>query len=142
MLNFRSELKEIDAVMAATEKSYTAYCALAQPILNLINQNSIPVPAEITPLENPDSELTTTFDQITDLINEAHATETLRITRARAEYETQSAHIQRKSKQIYAAMNEEKKSVDAYAALLQTKIQDLEEQFVLQIKIGGMGIGL
>ncbi|MDB5260922.1 MAG: hypothetical protein JWQ14_203, partial [Adhaeribacter sp.] len=35
LISYRAELKELDAVMAATEEGYKAYLSLAQPILNL-----------------------------------------------------------------------------------------------------------
>jgi hypothetical protein len=68
--------------------------------------------------------------------------ETLRVTRLRADHHTRLAYIQRKSKEIYVAMNEEKKSVDTYATLLQAKIQELTGQLIFQTKNGGLGIGL
>ena len=135
MLNFRADIKEIDAVMAAREESYFAYCALAQPLLNMV----MPDPLQLT------GELPTFFNnfqnQIQDLTAAAQA-EATRITHLRAAHQTQLTFIQRKSKEIYVALNEEKKSVDAYAALLQAKIQELEEQLSWQTNHVGLGPGL
>jgi hypothetical protein len=145
MLHFRAEIKEIDAVMAAREESYASFCALAQPLLNMVMPVPIPFPGELAHLESTQPELaafyTNIFNQLQDLTAAAEA-ETFRITCLRAAHQTQSAYIQRKSKEIYVALNEEKKRVDAYATLLQTKIQELEEQFSLQLNKGGLGIGL
>jgi len=145
MLNFRAEIKEIDAVMAAREISYASYCALAQPLLNMVLPDSIPLPCEVAHLESTQSALAAFFTNILHHIQDLTAAaeaETFRITRLRADYQTQLAYIQRKSKEIYLAMNEEKKRVDTYATLLQSNIQGLEEQYMFQTKVGKLGLGL
>ncbi|KAA5538962.1 hypothetical protein [Adhaeribacter rhizoryzae] len=135
MLNFRAEIKEIDAVMAAREESYTSYCALAQPLLNLVIPAPILFPVGLAAF------ITNIHQQIEDLTAAAE-TEACRITRLRAAHQTQLAFIQRKSKEIYLALNEEKKSVEAYASLLKAKMQELEGQFIYQTNQGSLGIGL
>ncbi len=143
MLAFRTELKEIDAVMAAREVSYTSYCALAKPLLNLVKPDNLLIQAKINQLEGVLPALTpwlTTIQQVIEVTHAAEEAETKRIISVRAQHKSQSEYIQRKSKEIYGAMGEEKKSVDTYAALLQVKIQGLEEQYALQTKAAGLGI--
>lgn len=146
MQNFRTELKEKDAVMVATEHSYTAYCALAQPLLNLGTAENGLLEEKLAQLESMPPVYKPFFsdmlNQVLALTPVAEKTETMRVERLRDEYKYQAAFIQQKSKEIYQAMNAEKKSVEAYANLLEIKIQDLNEQFAFQTSNGVIGQGL
>ena len=143
MLGFRAELKEIDAVIAAREEGYTAFRALANPILNLANPGNLSLPPEPESLLPELTGSPTKFlNQIFNFTQAAETAETNLITRLRGEHQTQSTYIQGKSKEIYVSMSEEKKSVDQYAVLLQAKIQELEEQYAFQNNKGEIAIEL
>ncbi|MDQ3290240.1 MAG: hypothetical protein M3Q05_03005 [Bacteroidota bacterium] len=146
IVTFRAELKEIDAVMAAIEISYGAYCALAKPVLEVIKPNSLPLQVKQSKLINlpPESSQSSSdlLNQILLLTRAASESENSRINRLRDEHQTQSIYIHQKSKEIYLLMGEEKKNVERYAALLKSKIQELEEQYRLQTKASGLGLGL
>ncbi|QMU28366.1 hypothetical protein [Adhaeribacter radiodurans] len=146
IVTFRADLKEIDAVMAATELSYTAYCALAKPILGVIKPSSSPLQVKQSKRESLPSESSVTssvvLNQILSVTQAAVELENNRIDRLRDEHQTQSTFIHQKSKEIYRLLNEEKKNVDSYTTLLQSKIQGLEEQYALQTQTNGLGRGL
>jgi hypothetical protein len=75
-----------------------------------------------------------------DLTNGTAGTETGRVVQAREVHKNASALIRRKTKEMYAAMKEERENVEAYSAQLTNIIQEKEKQSQLQIKIYGLGL--
>lgn len=142
---YRSDLKELDAVMAAREEGYQAYHTLIRRNLTLADSYQNSLEAKI-PAENYNPDAAKWVRPIVQkLISETQAAEqaeTARISRTREVYKTQSDHIQRKSKEIYLTMKAEKENVEAYTIVLTEKIKALNEQLQLQIKSSGMGFGL
>ncbi|MDB5261144.1 MAG: hypothetical protein JWQ14_425, partial [Adhaeribacter sp.] len=72
----------------------------------------------------------------------AREKETTRIKQARNVYKTQSEHLVRKTKEIYAAMGEEKQNIAVYAETLKNKIKETDAQLQAELKVSGMSIGL
>ena len=146
LISYRAELKELDAVMAATEEGYKAYLLLAQPILNLTIPPGTDLNKSLTPFEEHHPDLkSVVVDYLRNLVGYTQAVqekEETRINQARDVYKTQSGHILRKTKEIYTAMAAEKQQNEAYAETLTNKIKETEEQLQEQLKISGMGIGL
>ncbi|PSR52359.1 hypothetical protein AHMF7605_01885 [Adhaeribacter arboris] len=140
MVNFRAELKEIDAVMAATEVSYTSYCALTNAI-RLSNLPKLSEPGSLQPDFPPF--FAAILNQLIAITRTAEEAEAIRITQLRQEHQDRSVHIQQKTKDIYGLMNKENKNVETYTTLLQAKILELKDQLdQLQTKDVGLGIGL
>lgn len=131
ILILRAELSEIDAVKAAREESYAAFGALADSILNLTEARNLLLSMKPDDSESQMLESTTTPWQIINQINNstqaAAAAESRRMTSHRGEHQTRCTYIQRKSKDIYNSLSEEKKSVDQYATQLQARMAGLEE---------------
>lgn len=138
IVNFRNELKERAAVMAAIEESYTSYCNLVTSLQHICGPDN---DLQTTTIDEPET-ISPVNSQIQDCIRQAKEAEAERITRIRSEHKIQSNRIQRKSKDIYLALKEEKIKVDNYEVVLQTKINEREEQLTMQIKADGMGFGL
>jgi hypothetical protein len=146
ILNFRAELKELDAVMAATEEGYKAYYGKLKPFQDFINTPGQSLNKATADLEKVNPALAILFNQLFQQAqsknSDTEETETARVNLARALHQTATDHILRKSKEIYAALKEEKKNVADYSARLIKNIQEKEEQLQLQIKTDGIGMGL
>ena len=146
LISYRAELKELDAVMAATEEGYKAYLSLAQPIINLTIPPATDLDASLAPFQDLHPDLkSVVVEYLRSLVGytqDAQEKEATRINQARDVYKTQSEHILRKTKEIYAAMGTEKQQNEAYAETLTNKIKETEAQLQAQLKVSGMGIGL
>jgi regulator of sigma D len=146
LINYRAELKEQEAVMAATEQGYKAYLSLTQFILNLPALPHINANVSVASFQENDADMifqvADYVQKVVDFTEAAQEKEAERINQAREAFKTQSEHIVRKTKEIYAAMGEEKQQIEAYAETLTQKIKETEEQLQAQMKMSGMGIGL
>jgi hypothetical protein len=144
LLSFRSELKELDAVLAETEKGYRAYCRLLNPLSDLVHADPDRLTGALTELEKLHPALascvTHMLQEAAGLTNDNGGTETGRVLRAREAHKTASEHIQRKTREVYAAMKEEKENVEAYAVRLTNIIEEKNKQFQLQSKTYGIGL--
>jgi hypothetical protein len=144
LLGFRSELKELDAVLAETEKGYRAYCRLLNPLSGLANTDPDRLTTALTALEQLHPALascvTNMLQEAAGLTNDTDGTETWRVLRAREVHKAASEHIQRKTRDVYAAMKEEKEQVEAYAVRLKNIIEEKNKQFQLQSKTYGIGL--
>jgi hypothetical protein len=137
-------MKELDAVLAETEKGYSAYCFLLNPISDLIKADPGRLSNSITELEKLHPELasclTSILQQAQGLTNDLEGTEASRVLRAREAHKNASEHILGKTREIYAAMREEKEKVEAYSIQLKDIIAEKNQQLQHQIKIYGVGL--
>jgi chromosome segregation ATPase len=143
LLTFRAELKELDAVLAETEKGYRAYCLLLHPLSNWINAAPDRLNHSLTALQKLHPDLACCLTSIVEKasgLGDPEATETSRVLRAREAHKNASEHILRKTRDIYAAMKEEKGNVEAYSARLAGIIAEKNLQLQHQIKIYGVGL--
>jgi DNA integrity scanning protein DisA with diadenylate cyclase activity len=144
LLGFRAEKKELDAVLAETERGYRAYCLLLEPIANLESRDPDLLQVSLQELGRLHPALATCMadmlQQAQGLATGTDGTETRRVFQAREAHKTAAEQIQRKTREVYAAMKEEKENVTAYANRLTHIIQDKKEQCQRQTKIYGMGL--
>lgn len=149
LLAFRADMKEMDALLAETEKGYSAYCALLGPLSRLMQADPERLNTFITDLEQLQPALASCLipilQQAHALTNDAAGTETSRVLQAREAHKNASRHILQKTREIYAAMKEEKGKVEAYSARLTTLIAEKTQQLQHQnnphqMKIYGMGL--
>ncbi|RDC66310.1 hypothetical protein [Adhaeribacter pallidiroseus] len=141
---FRTEIKELDAVLAETELGYQAYQALLSPLASIATNNPVKLDQTLQTLTNQHLELsewiTSMLQAAGDLSSFNTNTETNRVFRARELHKNNTAHLRHKSREVYVALKTEKQSVADYAAHLTTLIQEKKAQFLLQIKTDGIGL--
>jgi hypothetical protein len=117
---------------------------LLNPLSGLAHTDPDRLTAALTALEKLHPALascmTTMLREAAGLTEDSDGTETWRVLRAREAHKTASEHIQRKTREIYAAMKEEKENVDAYAIRLNDIIEEKNKQFQLQSKTYGIGL--
>jgi hypothetical protein len=144
LLTFRAELKELDSVLAETEKGYRAYCSLLNPLSNLLHADPGRLDSTLAELEKLHPGLASCLagmlQQAQGLTHDPEGTETKRVLQAREAHKNASAHILRKTREIYAAMKEEKGNVEAYSARLTGIIAERTQQLQQQTKIYGVGL--
>lgn len=144
LLSLRSAKKELDAVMAETEKGYQAYCLLLNSISHLASFDTTKLNDSLQEFENVDMEfvvsITSILHEAVNISNNTGGVETNRVLRQREKYNTELNYIHQKSKDIYAAMKEERKTVEAYSTHLSHIIREKQIQIEYQNKLFGKGL--
>jgi hypothetical protein len=144
LLAFRAEMKELDAVLAETERGYRAYCLLLDPLANLESKDPDLLLISLQELGKLHPELASWVADLRQQANGLTAgtagTETRRVWQAREAHKNAMEHIQRKTRAMYAAMKEEKENVADYSTRLTRIIEEKKEQCLLQSRIYGIGL--
>ena len=141
---YRMEIKELDAVLAETERGYQAYQALLIPLMDIANHDPGKLDQILKNLvtQHPalTNWLTTMLQTASDLNSTNTATETGRVLQSRELHKNTTEHLRQKSREVYAALKTEKQNVEDYAAHLTSVIQEKKTQFERQIKTDGLGL--